>query len=253
MLRPLNINRKPHTFWGLNLHLLTDKKFCDYLKNQILLYFEINYIPETSPNTLWEAFKAYIRGSIISFEASKRKENMSKLKDLEEQIKALNQEDAQSPSITLQRKITILKYEFNQIMSVKISKAFLYTRQKFFEIGDKPHKLLACQLHKMENDRTIHKVKASDNTILTQPKHINNRFLEFYTDLYTSKSNSESETINTFLDKCNLSRIDDEDCKSLNAALTINESQLAVTSLKGNKSPGPDGLPGELYKTYDEK
>ncbi len=56
---------KPHTSWRLNPYLLTEKKFCDYLKAQISLYFEMNNIPETSPSTLWEAFKAYIRGSII--------------------------------------------------------------------------------------------------------------------------------------------------------------------------------------------
>lgn len=71
--------------------------------------------------------------------------------------------------------------------------------------------------------------------------------------MYTSKSTSKSEIINTFLDKCNLPRLGVEDCKSLNAELTIKEVQSAVASLKGNKSPGLDGLPGELYKTYGEK
>ncbi len=132
---------------------------------------------------------------------------MTKLKDLEEQIKALDNENAQSPSTTLHRRTATLKCEYNQIMSVKISKAFLYTRQRFFEFGDKPHKLLARQLQKMENDRTIHKIKAHDNTILTKPKDINNRFLDFYSDLYTSKSTLDSETIAKFLDKCDLPRL----------------------------------------------
>ena len=64
---------KPHTSWRLNSYLLTEKKFREYLKAQISLYFEMNDIPGTSPSTLWEAFKAYIRGSIISFEASRKK------------------------------------------------------------------------------------------------------------------------------------------------------------------------------------
>ena len=93
----------------------------------------------------------------------------------------------------------------------------------------------------------------NSGSILTKPKDINNRFLEIYSDLYTSKSTSESEIINTFLDKCDLPRLGAEDCKSLNAELTIKEVQSAVASLKGNKSPGPDSLPGELYKTYGEK
>lgn len=97
---------------------------------------------------------------------------MTKLKDLEEQIKILDNENPLSPSTVLHGKIATLKYEYNKIMSVKISNAFLYTRQRFFEFGDKPHKLLAWQLWKMENDRTIHKIKAHDNMILTKAKDI---------------------------------------------------------------------------------
>lgn len=89
---------------------LTDKNFCEYLKHNIA---------GTSLSALWETFKAYIRGSIISFEASKRNENMTKLKDLEEQIKALDNENARPPSSTLYRKIATLKYEYNQIKCVK--------------------------------------------------------------------------------------------------------------------------------------
>lgn len=44
-----------------------------------------------------------------------------------------------------------------------------------------------------------------------------------------------------------------EDCQSLDVELTIREIHTAVASLKGNKSPGPDGLPGELFKTESEK
>lgn len=62
---------KPHTSWRLNPYLLA----------QISLYFETNDIPGTSPSILWEAFKAYIRGCIILFEASRKKDNKTKLKE----------------------------------------------------------------------------------------------------------------------------------------------------------------------------
>lgn len=244
---------KPHNSWRLNPQLLTDKKFCEYLTEQMSLYFECNDIPGTSSSILWEAFKAFIRGSIISFEASRKKENLAKLQDLEKQIKALDNENSCTPSTILHNKISNLKYEYNKIMSAKISKAFLYTRQRFFEFGDKPDKLLARQLRKMESDRTIHKIKAQDNTILTKLKDVNNRFFEFYTELYTSKATPDSAAINHFLDRCDLPKLDPKDCDSLNAEITAAEIRNAIASLKGNKTPGPDGLPGELYKKYCEK
>lgn len=211
------------------------------------MYFEINDIPETAPSTLWEAFKAYLRGCVISYEATRKKENKSKIENLEKQIQQLDRENSHTPSSDLHRKIANLKYQYNQLLSAKISKAFLYTKQKYFEFGDKPHKLLARQLRKMENDRTIHKIKSNNGTILTKPKDINDRFLQFYSSLYTS----ECSIMNEFLDKCNLPKLSDAECKALNTKLSITEIHEAITSLKRGKAPGPDGLPSELYKKFD--
>lgn len=42
------------------------------------------------------------------------------------------------------------KYEYNDLLSAKVSEAFLYTKQKYFELGDKPYKILTRQLGKQE-------------------------------------------------------------------------------------------------------
>ena len=164
---------KPQTNWRLNPLLLTKKEFCDYLEGQISLYFDTNDHSETTPSTLWEAFKAFLRGSIISFEAFRRKKNKARLLELDNQINFLDKENAQTPSSDLHKKISALKYEYNKILLAKISKAFLYTKQKYFEFNDKPHRLLARQLRKQENDRTIHKIKSDKGEILFKPKDIN--------------------------------------------------------------------------------
>ncbi len=44
--------------WRLDPQLLTRKQFCDYLKTQIRLFFEINDKDDISPVLLWESFKA---------------------------------------------------------------------------------------------------------------------------------------------------------------------------------------------------
>lgn len=167
--------------------MLTEKDFCEYLKSQIDLYFETNDVPETSSTILWEAFKAFLRGCVISYEAAKKKKNRKRIENFEKHIQQLDRENALSLSVNLHRKIMNLKYEYNQILSSKISTAFLYTKQKHFEFGDKPHKLLARQIRKMESDGTIHKLKTNNGEELTKPKDINDRFLQFYSKLYTSK------------------------------------------------------------------
>lgn len=72
--------------WRLNSQLRTEKEFYEYLKTQINIYFERNDIPETIPATLWEAFKAYLRGCVISFKIARKKNNKIKIEELEKQI-----------------------------------------------------------------------------------------------------------------------------------------------------------------------
>lgn len=107
--------------------LLGEKDFHEYWETLISLYFDVNDNSETKPAMLWEAFKAYFRGTIISFESARRKRNRAKLLDLDKQIKALDKENAQTPSTILHKKIQSLKYEYNNLLSAKISKAFLCT------------------------------------------------------------------------------------------------------------------------------
>lgn len=98
-------------------------------------------------------------------------------------------ENALCPSLEKHTKISTLKFKLNKILSDRICRAFIFTKQRYFEFGDKPHKLLARQLRKFENDRTIHKIK-SGSSVLTSPKDINDRFRQFYETLYTSEVNS---------------------------------------------------------------
>lgn len=85
---------------------------------------------------------------------------------------------------------------------------------------------------------------------MTKPKDINDRFLQFYSSLYTSKNSAEFSTMTEFLDKCNLPKFSEEESKNLNADLSIAEIQKVIMSLKSGKAPGPDGVPSELYKKF---
>ena len=60
----------PSRSWRLNPQLLTDKEFCEFIEAQIKLYFETNDTPEVTLRTFWEAFQAFLRGCVISYEAA---------------------------------------------------------------------------------------------------------------------------------------------------------------------------------------
>lgn len=56
-----------------------------------------------------------------------------------------------------------------------------------------------------------------------------------------------SKETDRFLDKLELPTLTDEQNKLPIADITENEVKRAITKLKSNKSPGPDGFTGEWY------
>lgn len=174
------------TQWRLNPQILNDKACYEYLITQINMFFETNDYPETPASLLWETFKTFIGGALISTQAFRNKENRAKQHVLEREIRQLDMENAIAPCTIIHNKIAAFKYKLNQIYSDQIIKLDQNTKQLHFEFGDKPQKLLARQLRKQEGEKTIYKIKSDTEQILTLPKVVNDRFSQYYQTLYST-------------------------------------------------------------------
>ena len=58
--------------------------------------------------------------------------------------------------------------------------------------------------------------------------------------------------MDTFLEKHNVSKLNEEEAENLNRSITADEIEAVIKKLPTNKSPAPDGFT-EFYKAFKEE
>ena len=59
--------------------------------------------------------------------------------------------------------------------------------------------------------------------------------------------------MDTFLEKYNLSKLNEEEAENLNGPITADEIEAVIKKLPTHKSPGPYGFTWEFYKAFKEE
>lgn len=227
--------------WRFNPLLLTDQDFNNFTTQRINEFVETNDNGEVSDSILWESFKVVMQGHIKSFEASKKKEQCKRLEEIKNVLPGNEESSRNSMSQVDYNKILNLKSGYNNILSGKVNNLLLKLKQKHFELGDKPEKLLARQRKGAQASHSIHKIKSERGTLLTNPKETNNCFKEFYSDLYTTKSKATNSDFSKFFDSLKLPKLNEASRKDLDSTISLSELVEALKASPSGKSAGPDG------------
>ena len=74
----------------------------------------------------------------------------------------------------------------------------------------------------------------------------------YYEKLYANIFENLGE-MDKFLEKYNLSKLNEEEAESLNRLLTADEIEAIIKKLLEDKSPGLDSFTGEVYKAFKEE
>ncbi|KAF0043708.1 hypothetical protein F2P81_005045 [Scophthalmus maximus] len=236
--------------WQFDAMLLKYTEFRMYLDKHISYFISENNIGNVNDSVLWEALKAVIRGHMISYVANKKSKDNFRLEKINQNLIYLENAYKMNPSDAALEGISKLKFEYNSILSKCVGSLLQKAQQKYFELGAKPHSLLARQLRLAQASRAIHRIKDKTGKLITSPEEINKCFAKFYQELYQSKCAANQETINEFLTNCRLSKLDAEAVQALDVEITLDEIKTAVMQFPNYKPSGPDGFKIEFYKSY---
>ena len=85
--------------------------------------------------------------------------------------------------------------------------------------------------------------------ITTDTTEIQRIVRNYYEELYAKKLENLGE-MDTFIEKYNLSKLNEEEAESVNRPIIAEEIEAVIKNIPTHKSPIPDGFTGEFYKAF---
>ncbi|KAJ1162030.1 hypothetical protein NDU88_002509 [Pleurodeles waltl] len=106
-----------------------------------------------------------------------------------------------------------------------------YAVARTYGKGDRPGKVLANLIRPCRSTNLINKMTATDGRMLNNPEDIAARFREYYQTLYTSRGDSDPDTIQEYLAHIVLPKLSESDREALGAPFTLAEIASALGSM----------------------
>uniref|UniRef100_F7DWS3 RNA-directed DNA polymerase n=1 Tax=Equus caballus TaxID=9796 RepID=F7DWS3_HORSE len=237
--------------WRLNNTLLNKQWIIEEIKEEIKKYLETNENDSMPYQLIWDTAKAVLRGKFITIQAHLNKQEKSQISNLKLHLTELEKKEQIKPKVSRRRKIIKIRAEINTIEMKKAVERINETKSWFFEKINKIDKPLARLTKKKREKAQINKIRNERGEITTDSAEIQGIIREYYKKLYANRMDNLEE-IDKFLDSYNLPKLTQEEADNLNRPITRKEIETAIKNIPKNKTPGPDGFPGEFYQTFRE-
>lgn len=135
--------------WRLNLTLLQKTDFCKFIRGQTELFCDTNCPSFPNSFILWDTLKAFLRGQIISYNKGIKKKYMAEIEELEADILKLEKQFKQSKCKDEHQLMVNTNLRYNTLHTYGTEKNIMRTKQRYYKLGEKAHKILSWQLKKI--------------------------------------------------------------------------------------------------------
>uniref|UniRef100_A0A8C5MBT2 Endonuclease/exonuclease/phosphatase domain-containing protein n=1 Tax=Leptobrachium leishanense TaxID=445787 RepID=A0A8C5MBT2_9ANUR len=175
--------------WRFNDSILSDPGALAEIEQTLKEYFALNNTPGITPETLWQAHKAVLRGVCLKWASRLNKVRQADRLSILSQIHLAAQANSSDPTPAHLK--TLLEAQAR--LSDWNYKALLYSQRRlktrYYAFRDRPGRLLArCLRPMVANSRISHLVIDSGRRTVYKPLEIGNALATYYGDLYNLQS-----------------------------------------------------------------
>jgi len=245
-----SFNKRGKGYWKFNNSFLSERDFEVGVKE---LYMNIlsKYDDDDVPRyVLWEFIKLKIKEYCITYGIKRAKMKKDSYNELQIKLNELDEKLAENNCETMFIKRREIKQKLDDYYREKSEGYQIRSRVKWVEDGEQSTKYFLNLEKGRQNYNRIISLKNVNMETVTTDEEILDVAKVFYSDLFKSKNVSDS-SVNCFFNDITPENVLTEDLvQKCEGALTCEECCRAIDSMKGNKSPGIDGLTVEFYKYF---
>ena len=264
----LSTFKKGKGFWKFNNLLLKDKLYIEKVK-EVILETKCRYAcPIYNRDTLelldphdvqftisdqlfFETLLLNIRTMTIPHSAKRKKNREIREKELEKQIKTIQNILCENHNAILEEILHELMTELEEIREDYMKGLLLRAKANWVEKGEKPTKYFLSLEKRNYVNKNITKLVTEQDRILSGQEEILREVKNYFSNLYDNKDvNYEEKELDNLLSEIDIPKLDYDMRERLETPLTIDELSKALKSMKNDKSPGPDGYTSEFFKFF---
>lgn len=202
-------------------------------------------IDSSTPQMVWDSFKAVIRGEYVSAIRAARMSQNSDIQRLQDVELACAADHATAPTLETLQSLQQARRELNLHYCNQKQCMARKQAETLFDAGDKNGKLLAMLTADTYMPTVVPCVYGADDVLRSSAEEVLQTFVDFYKSLYSPIPSYDNTALLGFLGRLNLAVLPNDARLLLDAPFTGEEVASAIGSFPNGKSPGPDGLPVE--------
>lgn len=244
-----NLDLPPHPkIWRFPSYLHNNTEFQKFMEKSWSEYSTANAPHTEDPNLFWDAGKAYLRGRIISYATSFKRNTLTNYKLASALLHQAQHSLTTKDSHDNRKEWHAAKRAFDTWADTLELTKKAHLAASLHKFGNKAGKLLArlckgsfCPTH-------ITSLRDTNGTLHSMPQANNKTMLQFYSALYAPDP-LDKQTTRSFLEKVDLPNITPLQLEALNAPISLSEISNTIRNLTPSKAPGPDSFSSKFYKT----